>query len=43
MELYFQAGSKNLCLAQDALEQITLFDLLDFEPYVQRWPGKKII
>lgn len=24
-EFYFQAGSKNLCLAQAALEQITVF------------------
>lgn len=29
-ELDFQGGSKNLCSAQAALEQITLFDLLDF-------------
>lgn len=41
-ESYFQAESKKLCLAQDALEQITLFDLLDFGLYVQRWPGKEM-
>lgn len=41
-ELYFQGGSKKLCLAQTALEQITLFDLLDFGLKVQRWPGKEI-
>ena len=41
-ELYFLAGSKKLCLAQTALEQITLFDLLDFGLKVQRWPGKEM-
>lgn len=40
-EFYFQAGSKKLCLAHAALEQITLFDLWDFELWVQRWPGKE--
>lgn len=41
-EVYFQAESKKLCLAQAALEQITLFDLLDFGLKVQRWPGKEM-
>lgn len=35
-ELYFLGGSKNLCPVQAALEQITLFDLLDFGLLLRR-------
>lgn len=38
-ELYFQGGSKNLCSVQAALEQITLFDLLDFGLLLWRRSG----
>lgn len=38
-ELYFQGESKNLCLVQAALEQISLFDLLDFGLLFQRQSG----
>lgn len=39
IELYFLGESKNLCLVQVALEQISLFDLLDFGLLFQRRSG----